>query len=93
MWESAERFPNRLRSDSTCWLGVEAKQTTRPSSNDLRERVAGAVERGELSCRQAAAHYGVGISTAIKWVQRLRRTDSVSPGKIGGYRPKKLIGP
>jgi hypothetical protein len=45
-----------------------------------------------LSCRQAAAHYGVGISTAIKWVLRLRRTGSVSPSKIGGYRPKKLIG-
>ena len=65
---------------------------TRPCSNDLRERVVGTVERGELSCRQAAAHYGVGISTAIKWVQRLRRTGSVSPSKIGGYRPKKLIG-
>jgi putative transposase len=65
---------------------------TRPYSNDLRERVVGTVERGELSCRQAAAHYGVGISTAIKWVQRLRRTGSVSPSKIGGYRPKKLIG-
>jgi putative transposase len=49
------------------------------------------VERGELSCRRAAAHYGVGISTAIKWVQRQHRTDSVSPGKIGGYRPKKLV--
>jgi putative transposase len=66
---------------------------TRPYSNDLRERVVGAVEHGGLSCRQAAAHYGVGISTAIKWVQRLRRTGSVNPGKIGGYRPKKLIGP
>src|ERR1700742_1279988 len=66
---------------------------TRAYSNDLRERVVGAVERGELSCRRAAAHYGVGISTAIKRVQRLRRTGRVSPGKIGGYRPKKLIGP
>ena len=66
---------------------------TRPYSSDLRERVVGSVERGELSRRQAAVHYGVGISTAIKWVQRLRRTGSVSPGKIGGYRPKKLIGP
>ena len=65
----------------------------RPYSNDLRERVVGAVERGELSCRRAAAHYDVGISTAIRWVQRLRRTGSVNPGKIGGYRPKKLIGP
>ena len=66
---------------------------TRPYSNDLRERVVGAVERGEMSRRQAAAHYGVGISTAIKWVQRVHRTGSVSPDKIGGYRPKKLIGP
>ena len=65
---------------------------SRPYSNDLRERVVGAVERGEMSRRQAAAHYGVGISTAIKWVQRLRRTGSVSPSRIGGYRPKKLIG-
>ena len=65
---------------------------SRPYSNDLRERVVGAVERGEMSRRQAAAHYGVGISTAIKWVQRLHRTGSVSPSKIGGYRPKKLIG-
>jgi putative transposase len=64
----------------------------RPYSNDLRERVVGAVERGEMSPRQAASHYGVGISTAIKWVLRLRRTGSVSPSKIGGYRPKKLIG-
>src|ERR1700751_1586952 len=66
---------------------------SRPYSNDLRARVVGSVERGELSCRQAAAHYDVGISTAIRWVQRLRRTGSVSPGKIGGYRPRKLIGP
>jgi putative transposase len=64
----------------------------RPYSNDLRERVVGAVERGELSRRQAAARYGVGISTAIKWVQRLHHTGSVSPGKMGGHRPKKLSG-
>jgi putative transposase len=64
----------------------------RPYSNDLRERVVGCVERGELSRRQAAARYGVGISTAIKWMQRLRRTGSVSPGQMGGHRPKKLSG-
>ena len=66
---------------------------TRPYSQDLRKRVVGAVERGEMSRRQAAAHYGVGISTAIKWVRRWRRTGSVSAGKVGGYRPKKLVGP
>ena len=88
MCESLERFPHLVMFDSTCWLGLEASRMTQAYSNDLRERVVGAVERGEMSRRQAAAHYGVGISTAIKWVQRLRRTGSVSPGKIGGYRPK-----
>lgn len=39
------------------------------------------------------AHYGVGISTAIKWVQRLHHTGSVSPGKMmGAHRPKKPSG-
>ena len=32
------------------------------------------------------------ISTAIDWVNRYRRTGSVAPDQIGGYRPKKLIG-
>jgi len=66
---------------------------TRPYSNDLRERVVVAVERGEMSYRQAVAHYGVAASTAIKWVWRLRTTGSVSPSKIGGYCPKKIRGP
>jgi putative transposase len=61
-------------------------------SNDLREREVGSVERGELSRRQAASHYSVGANKVIKWVQRLRRTGSVSPGKTGGRRPRKLPG-
>jgi putative transposase len=32
------------------------------------------------------------VSTAIKWVQRMRATGSVAPGKIGGYRPKSIAG-
>src|SRR5437764_11670930 len=32
------------------------------------------------------------ISTAINWVQRVRETGSVAPGKIGGYRPKSISG-
>jgi len=64
----------------------------RPYSNDLRERVVRAVMKGGLSRHQAAAQFGVGISTAILWVQRFRRTGSVEPDKIGGYRPKKIAG-
>ncbi len=64
----------------------------RPYSVDLRERVVGAVERGGLSRRQAAARFGVGISTVIAWVRHCRETGSVAPGKMGGHRPKKLAG-
>jgi putative transposase len=64
----------------------------RPYSNDLRKRVVGSVEHDGLSCRQAAARYGVGASTAIKWVSRWRSTGDVGPGKMGGHRPKKLAG-
>lgn len=64
----------------------------KPYSMDLRERVVEAVERDGLSCNQAAARFGVAISTAIGWINRYRRTGSVAPGQIGGYRPKKLVG-
>jgi putative transposase len=64
----------------------------RPYSTDLRERVVASVEREGMSRRQAAARYGVGISTVIKWVGRFRRTGSVAPGQMGGHRPKKIIG-
>ena len=65
----------------------------RPLSIDLRERVVEAVVEGGMSCRQAAARFGVGVSTAIAWVSRFRETGSVAPGQMGGHRPKKLIGP
>ncbi len=58
---------------------------TRPYSDDLRSRVLAAVEAGE-SRRSAAARFGVAPSSAVKWVQRARRTGSVSPGKVGGHR-------
>ncbi len=61
-------------------------------SDDLRERVVRAVIKGGLSRHQAAAQFGVGISTAINWVQRFLETGSVKPDKIGGYRPKKMRG-
>ena len=64
----------------------------RAYSVDLRERVVGAVLKGGLSCHQSAAQFGVGISTAIIWVQRFRETGSVEPDQIGGYKPKKISG-
>ena len=64
----------------------------RPYSVDLRERVVAAVVTGDLSCRQAAAQFGVGVSTAINWVRRLRETGSVRPGQMGGHKPKSIAG-
>jgi putative transposase len=64
----------------------------RPYSNDLRERLVRAVLKGGLSCHQAAAQFGVAISTAINWVRRFQETGSVEPDQIGGYRPKKISG-
>ena len=64
----------------------------RPYSIDLRERVVGAVIKGGLSCRRSAAQFGVGVKTAIDWVQRFRETGSVAPGKMGGHKPKAIAG-
>jgi putative transposase len=64
----------------------------KPYSMDLRERVVAAVETGGLSCHRAAAQFGVGVSTAIVWVRRLRETGSVAPGQMGGHKPKAISG-
>ena len=59
---------------------------------DLRERVVAAVAKGGLSCNQAAAQFGLGISTVINWVRRVRETGSVAPGQMGGHKPKAISG-
>jgi transposase len=64
----------------------------RPYSIDLRERVIAAVERDGMSRHQAAARFGVAVSSAIKWVQRFRRTGSAAPGRMGGHKPKAIAG-
>jgi transposase len=64
----------------------------RPYSLDLRERVVAAVVKGGMSRRGAAAQFGVGVRTAIAWVQRFRQTGSVAPGKMGGHKPKAISG-
>jgi len=56
---------------------------TRALSDDLRKRVIEAVEGG-LSRRAAAERFGIGPSTAIKWVQRWRETGSRAPRRSGG---------
>ncbi len=63
----------------------------KPYSNDLRERVLAAVEGG-LSRRRAAAQFRVAPSTVVNWLERARQTGSVTPGQMGGHRPRTIRG-
>ena len=63
---------------------------TRPLSNDIRDRLVSAVDGG-LSRRSAAKRFGVAASTAIKWVDRWRRTGDVGPRPLGGDRRSHRI--
>ena len=65
---------------------------SKPCSMDLRERVVAAVETGGMSRNQAAARFGVAVSTAVHWVRRFRTTGNVAPSQIGGYKPRTLRG-
>ena len=64
----------------------------RPYSDDLRERVVKAVIKGGLSRHQAAAQFGVGISTAINWVQRFHETGSAKLTRSVATGQRKLWG-
>jgi putative transposase len=64
----------------------------KPYSIDLRERAVAAVVRDGLSRHRAAAQFGLGVSTVINWVRRYRETGSVSPGQMGGHKPKAIRG-
>ena len=53
---------------------------SRAYSADLRERVLDVVADGS-SARAAAARFGIGVATAVRWVRRWRET-----GHRGAYR-------
>ena len=59
-------------------------------SVDLRERVVAVVAAG-ASRRAAAARFGVGISSAIRWCAQAREAGSVAPGPLGGDRRSARI--
>jgi putative transposase len=63
----------------------------KPYSFDLRRRVVAAIEAG-MSRNQAARQFGVAISTAIGWMQRVEQTGSIAPGQMGGHKPKAISG-
>ena len=63
----------------------------KPYSQDLRNRVIDAVERGEMSRRAAARRYEISESVAIKWLERVERHGSREPVGPGGHRASKLM--
>jgi len=63
----------------------------RAYSLDLRERVVGAVLRGE-TCRAVAAAFDVSVASVVKWSQRARATGSPAAKAMGGKRPYLLEG-
>jgi transposase len=52
-------------------------------SQDLRDRVVAATDEG-MSCRAAAARFGVGVATAIRWRQMARVHGRAIAGRPGG---------
>jgi transposase len=57
---------------------------TAPLSQDLRQRIVRFVGTGS-SARGAAQRLEVSASAAVKLMQRVRKTGSTAPAKIGGY--------
>jgi transposase len=62
-----------------------------PYSQDLRDRVASALSGGS-SARRAADRFGIGISTAIRWAQRLHAEGHVEARAMGGDHRSRLTG-
>ena len=60
----------------------------RPYSQDLRERVVDAA--AATSRRQAAARFGVGVATAIRWMTAVTTTGTVAARPQGRARRSKL---
>ena len=55
-------------------------------SDDLRERVVGAVVEGGMSRNAAAKRFGVSIASAVRWVARFKAKGEISPAPTGGDR-------
>lgn len=62
----------------------------RPLSNDLRERIVGAVRAGKHSLRELAKLFCVNLSTIVRLLQRYRLTKSVEPKPHAGGRGRTL---
>jgi transposase len=57
-------------------------------SQDLREGVIDAVELDGMNRLAAAHQFGVGESTAVKWLEHIERRGSGKPVGTGGTGPR-----
>lgn len=63
-----------------------------PYSNDLRNRVAAAVDRREGSLPQIADRFRISLKTLRRWLQRRGETGSLDPKPHGGGRSRAVAG-
>jgi transposase len=68
---------------------MEGSAMAKALSTDLRDRVARYVLAGH-SRRQAAKVFGIGTSSAIRYVAQYQATGGVEPARQGGDRRSKL---
>jgi transposase len=64
---------------------------SKPYSEDLRIRAAGALAAG-YSVREVAEIFSVSVATAVRWGQRLRHTGNALAKPMGGVRRDVLAG-
>jgi transposase len=62
----------------------------KPLSMDLRSLTLSAIYHG-MSCRSAAARFGVAPSTAIRWEEQRRRLGNFAPKPQGGDMRSRRI--
>lgn len=74
-----------------CRHQMKGRGMVAPLSIDLRMRVARALDEGE-TVRSAAKRFGVSVASAVRIGQRQRAGRGQVPGKIGGHRPRVLVG-
>ena len=89
-----ERSPSELNRGRDCQIGFDLLEDCRRAkeaagmalSDDLRERVVGAVVEGGMSRNAAAKRFGVSIASAVRWVARFKAKGEISPAPTGGDR-------
>ena len=64
-------------------------QMARPLSHDLRIRIVKAVDAGS-TYQEVATRFAVSVSCVSKIVRRWRRTGSLEPGQMGGWKEHAL---